>query len=146
MGAFKGEFLNLLPQEKEVCFKIRKSERVRDEGRFIFDTDKLYLSESFVKKGWRMFLNKARGEVYILTGSAKIKVYHVCGNIKIRGIDQKEIGSFYIRVPYLCTSKLFSPAPKLCVRASFKKSKVYRSEKESDEYLVGTVTISKADA
>lgn len=144
MGAFKGDFLDLLPQEKEVCFKLAKDKRGYDLDRLIFDTDKLYLSESFVKKGWRMFLNKSLGEVYILTGSAKIKVYHLCGNVKIRKSDKKEIGSFYVRVPYICTSKLLSPAPKICVRASFKAKKVYRSDKESDEYIVGTVVISKA--
>lgn len=145
MGAFKGEYLDLLPQEKEVCFKLQKSKRAHDTEKFIFDTEKLYLSESFVKKGWKMFLNKAKGEVYILTGSSKIKVYHVCGNVKIRDGSKKELGSFYIRVPYLCTSRLYSPAPKLSVRASFKTGKIYRSENESDEYIVGTVTIKNAD-
>ncbi len=145
MGAFKGECLELLPQEKEVCFKLRKTGRFADTDKLIFDTDKLYLSESFIKKGWKMFLNKARGEVYILTGSAKIKIYHVCGNITIYGKNKMELGSFYVRVPYICTSNLFSPAPKLSVKASFKTDRIYSCEKEDDKYLVGTVTISKKD-
>ena len=136
MGAFKGDILDLLPQEKEVCFKLPKGCNVNE---LLFDTDKLYLSESFVKKGWRMFLNKARGEVYILTGSAKIKVYHLCGNVRILKYDKTQLGSFYIRVPYICTSRLLSPAPRISVRATLKLKRVYRSDGESEEYLVGTV-------
>lgn len=143
MGAFKGDYLDLLPQEKEVCIKlIGKWGEIKS---LTFDTGGLYLSESYIKKGWRMFINKARGEVYILTGSAKLKIYHVCGNVKVLKNGKEEIGSFYIRVPYLCTSRLFCEAPRLSVRASFKESKVYRSQGEKDAYVVGTVKISKAD-
>lgn len=143
MGAFKGDFLDLLPQEAEVCFKLTSGKC--DVGQLVFDTSGLYLSESFVKKGWRMIINKAREEVYILTGKARIKVYHVCGNVRVMKSEKKEIGRFYIRLPYLCTGELLSPAPELRICASFKQSRIYRCESEGECFIVGTVKISKAD-
>ena len=140
MSAFKGDYLLLLPQEKEVCFKIKKAKKNADLN---LDLSGLYLSENFVKKGWKMFLNKALSQVYILTGNATIRVFYLCGNVKIK-TNKAEAGSVYVRIPYLCTSKNYlDEKPNIKVKARIKVIKTFLSQDETEEYILGKILFEK---
>ncbi len=142
---YKGDTLCLLPQEKEICVKIDTSFTIMQNDSFEVDYSGLYISRRYLKKGWRMFINRPLGKVYILTGTSKIITENLCGNvvISVKRENSTAYGEFYLNLPYLCTSILTDDDSELPpLNVSFKPSKIFRA-KENCVYVTGVVKVNK---
>ena len=144
--AYTGETLLLLPQEKEICVKFVCENKVRISKDSVFKLfiEGLYTGERFVKKRWKMFINRPENKVYILTGFSKIKTVDIMGNVGVIANDgtQKFASSFYLKLPYCCTSNLIAKITLPSnLKAEFLPQKIYNGEGCKEIYVLGKVIL-----
>ena len=144
--SYKGNTLELFPIEKEICVRLNTTDDIDiSKSHFYFDKDKLYKTDKYIKKGWKMFISRPLDRIYILNGTAKIKTSNITGNIGIKAKykDVSASGTYYLNVPFLCTSILDSDYDLPELHCTFLYEKSYCTKIGSEIYIVGRLIMDK---
>ena len=108
MMGIKSDRLLMLPYEKELCVKVLNPSRmdINESIPLSIDTTHLYLSEVYINKRWKMFINKTVQRIYILTGTVRLRHIRCCGNIVLYYSDGSNMirGGAYVNIPLYYTA------------------------------------------